>query len=162
MSPAPPEMSKSYQEVSTKTPQEIKNHEESSAVDSRQPITNESSGKALNKQKQMVTNELEVESLGDGSEEEEEESNIYDDPIDLKLRESAKQICNDVYSKVSKKPSEEKNGCNVDEKRKSEMSLSQQEDLMEESLSNAIYASINKAAKKNKEVNLESVTSTMI
>ena len=32
----------------------------------------------------------------------------------------------------------------------------------EESLSNAIYASINKAAKKNKDVNLESVTSTMI
>ena len=161
MSPAPPETSKSYQEVSAKTPQEIKNHEESSAVDSRQPITNESPDKALKKQKQMVANEQEVESLGDGSEEE-EESNIYDDPIDLKLRESAKQICDDVYSKVSKKPSEEKNGCNVDEKRKSEMSLSQQEDLMEESLSNAIYASINKAAKKNKEVNLESVTSTMI
>ena len=160
MSPGPQEMSKSYQEVSTKTPQEIKNHEESSAVDSRQPITNESSDKALKKQKQMVANDREVESLGDGSEE--EESNIYDDPIDLKLRESAKQICDDVYSKVSKKPSEEKNGCNVDEKRKSEMSLSQQEELMEESLSNAIYASINKAAKKNKEVNLESVTSTMI
>ena len=33
---------------------------------------------------------------------------------------------------------------------------------MEKRLSNAIYASINKAAKKNKEVNLESVTSTMI
>ena len=49
----------------------------------------------------------------------------------------------------------------MDEKRKSEVSLSQ-DDLMEESLSNAIYASINKAAKKNKEVNLESVTSTMI
>ena len=33
---------------------------------------------------------------------------------------------------------------------------------LEKSLSNAIYASINKAAKKNKEVNLKSVTSTMI
>ena len=158
MSPGPQEMSKSYHEVS-KIPQEIKNHKESSAVDRREPITHESPGKAPNKQKQMVANELEVESLGDGSED--EESNIYDDPIDLKLRESAKQICDDVYSKVSKKPSEEKNGCNVDEKRKSEVSLSQ-DDLMEESLSNAIYASINKAAKKNKEVNLESVTSTMI
>ena len=160
MSPGPQEMSKSYQEMS-KIPQEIKNHKESSAVDRREPITHESPGKAPNKQKQMVANELEVESLGDGSEEEDEESNIYDDPIDLKLRESAKQICDDVYSKVSKKPSEEKNGCNVDEKRKSEVSLSQ-DDFMEESLSNAIYASINKAAKKNKEVNLESVTSTMI
>ena len=38
----------------------------------------------------------------------------------------------------------------------------QVQDLEEESLSNAIYASINKAAKKNREVNLESVTSTMI
>ena len=37
-----------------------------------------------------------------------------------------------------------------------------QEVDLEESLSNAIYANINKAAKKNKEVNLESVTSTMI
>ena len=112
----------------------------------------------------MLAIEPEVESLGDGSEE--EESNIYDDPIDLKLRESAKQICDDVYSKVSKKPTEEpaglvKNGSNnMEEKRKSEISLSQVD--LEDSLSNAIYASINKAAKKNKEVNLESVTSTMI
>ena len=122
--------------------------------------TIESPCKAPNKQMQIVANnEAEVESLGD--DDEEDESNIYDDPIDLKLRESAKQICDDVYSKVSKKPTEEENGCDMDEKRKSEISLSQV-DLMEESLSNAIYASINKAAKKNKEVNLESVTSTMI
>ena len=154
-------MSKSYQEAS-KSSQEIKNHEEVN--------THDSPGKAANKQKQMVASneQQEVESLGDGSdEEEEEESNIYDDPIDLKLRESARQICDDVYSKVSKKPSAEepKNGCNNNEfekREKSEISLSQQVDLNEDSLSNAIYASINKAAKKNKEVNLESVTSTMI
>ena len=147
-------MSKSYQEMS-KSPQEIKNHAES------RQSAHESPGKVSNKQKQMVANELEVESLGDGSEEE-EESNIYDDPIDLKVRESAKQICDDVYSKVSKnKATEEKHGCNnMEDKRKSEISLSQVD--LEESLSNAIYASINKAAKKNKEVNLESVTSTMI
>ena len=129
-------------------------------AESRQSA-HESPGKVPNKQKQMVANEHEVESLGDGSEEE-EESNIYDDPIDLKLMESAKQICDDVYSKVSKnKATEEKHGCNnMEDKRKSEISLSQVD--LEESLSNAIYASINKAAKKNKEVNLESVTSTMI
>ena len=129
----------------------------------RQPTSHESPGKAPNKQKQlMANNEAEVESLGD--EDEEDESNIYDDPIDLKLRESAKQICDDVYSKVSKpKPTTEENVCNMDEKkRRSEISLSSQEVDLEESLSNAIYASINKAAKKNKEVNLESVTSTMI
>lgn len=149
-------MSKSYQEAS-KNPQEIKDQEQPT-----QP-TFESPGKAPNKQRQIVANnEAEVESLGD--EDDEDESNIYDDPIDLKLRESAKQICDDVYSKVSKpKPTTEENGCNMDEKkRRSEISLSSQEVDLEESLSNAIYASINKAAKKNKEVNLESVTSTMI
>ena len=147
-------MSKSYQEMS-KNPQEIKNNAES------RQSAHESPGKVPNKQKQMVANEVEVESLGDGSEEE-EESNIYDDPIDLKVRESAKQICDDVYSKVLKnKTAEEKHGSNnMEDKRKSEISLSQVD--LEESLSNAIYASINKAAKKNKEVNLESVTSTMI
>ena len=156
MSPGPPEMSKSYQEES-KNPQEIKNQEQPT-----QP-TIESPAKAPNKQRQLVANnEAEVDSLGD--EDDEDESNIYDDPIDLKLRESAKQICDDVYSKVSKpKPAAEENGCNMDEKkRRSEISLSSQEVDLEESLSNAIYASINKAAKKNKEVNLESVTSTMI
>ena len=111
--------------------------------------------------------EPEVESLGEQSEE--EESNIYDDPIDLKLVESAKRVCDDVYSKGSKKPvaAEKDNyGCNnmekdvkaKEEKKEGDLDL----DLDQESLSNAIYASINKAAKKNKEVNLESVTSTMI
>ena len=145
MSPGLHEMSKSYQEVSKSA--------------------RETPSQATNRQREMI--EPEVESLGEQSEE--EESNIYDDPIDLKLVESAKRVCDDVYSKVSKKPvaaEKDNSGCNnmekdvkaKEEKKEGDLDL----DLDQESLSNAIYASINKATKKNKEVNLESVTSTMI
>lgn len=142
MSPGLHEMSKSYQEVSKSA--------------------QETPSQATNKQREMI--EPEVESLGEQSEE--EESNIYDDPIDLKLRQM--MVCDDVYSIVSKKPTMEESATKTEEKKKNEPSLIQAQvpvqvqDLEEESLSNAIYASINKAAKKNREVNLESVTSTMI
>ena len=154
-------MSKSYQEV-YRDPQEIQNREErpDAQASNRQR-------KASNKCKQIIAKEPEVDSLGDDAseEEEEEESNIYDDPIDLKLRQM--MVCDDVYSIVSKKPTMEESATKT-EKKKNEPSLIQAQvpvqvqDLEEESLSNAIYASINKAAKKNREVNLESVTSTMI
>ena len=159
-------MSKSYQEV-YRDPQETQNREESqdAQASNRQR-------KASNKCKQIIAKEPEVDSLGDDAseeeieEEEEEESNIYDDPIDLKLRQM--MVCDDVYSIVSKKPTMEESATKTEEKKKNEPSLIQAQvpvqvqDLEEESLSNAIYASINKAAKKNREVNLESVTSTMI
>ena len=157
-------MSKSYQEV-YRDPQENQNCEESpdAQASNRQ-------GKASNKCKQIIAREPEVDSLGDDASEEEieeeEESNIYDDPIDLKLRQM--MVCDDVYSIVSKKPTMEESATKTEEKKKNEPSLIQAQvpvqvqDLEEESLSNAIYASINKAAKKNREVNLESVTSTMI
>ena len=137
-----------------------------------QPSTINRQGKASNKCKQIIAKEPEVDSLGDDAseeeieEEEEEESNIYDDPIDLKLRQM--MVCDDVYSIVSKKPTKEEPATKTEEKKKNEPSLIQAQvpvqvqDLEEESLSNAIYASINKAVKKNREVNLESVTSTMI
>ena len=154
-------MSKSYQEV-YRDPQETQNREESqdAQASNRQR-------KASNKCKQIIAKEPEVDSLGDDAseEEEEEESNIYDDPIDLKLRQM--MVCDDVYSIVSKKPTMEESATKT-EKKKNEPSLIQAQvpvqvqDLEEESLSNAIYASINKAAKKNREVNIESVTSTMI
>ena len=155
-------MSKSYQEV-YRDPQETQNREESpdAQASNRQR-------KASNKCKQIIAKEPEVDSLGDDAseEEEEEESNIYDDPIDLKLRQM--MVCDDVYSIVSKKPTMEESATKTEEKKKNEPSLIQAQvsvqvqDLEEESLSNAIYASINKAAKKNREVNMESVTSTMI
>ena len=160
-------MSKSYQEV-YRDPQEIQNREErpDAQASNRQR-------KASNKCKQIIAKEPEVDSLGDDAseeeieeEEEEEESNIYDDPIDLKLRQM--MVCDDVYSIVSKKPTMEESATKTEEKKKNEPSLIQAQvpvqvqDLEEESLSNAIYASINKAAKKNREVNMESVTSTMI
>ena len=157
-------MSKSYQEV-YRDPQETQNREESpdAQASNRQR-------KASNKCKQIIAKEPEVDSLGDDASEEEieeeEESNIYDDPIDLKLRQM--MVCDDVYSIVSKKPTMEESATKTEEKKKNEPSLIQAQvpvqvqDLEEESLSNAIYASINKAAKKNREVNLESVTSTMI
>ena len=158
-------MSKSYQEVNRDL-QENQNHEE-------RPDAQASNRerKASNKCKQIIAKEPEVDSLGDDAseeeiEEEEEESNIYDDPIDLKLRQM--MVCDDVYSIVSKKPTMEESATKTEEKKKNEPSLIQAQvpvqvqDLEEESLSNAIYASINKAAKKNREVNLESVTSTMI
>ena len=157
-------MSKSYQEV-YRDPQETQNREESpdAQASNRQR-------KASNKCKQIIAKEPEVDSLGDDASEEEieeeEESNIYDDPIDLKLRQM--MVCDDVYSIVSKKPNMEECATKTEEKKKNEPSLIQAQvsvqvqDLEEESLSNAIYASINKAAKKNREVNLESVTSTMI
>ena len=159
-------MSKSYQEVNRDL-QENQNHEE-------RPDAQASNRerKASNKCKQIIAKEPEVDSLGDDAseeeieEEEEEESNIYDDPIDLKLRKM--MVCDDVYSIVSKKPTMEESATKTEEKKKNEPSLIQAQvpvqvqDLEEESLSNAIYASINKAAKKNREVNLESVTSTMI
>ena len=158
-------MSKSYQEV-YRDPQETQNREESqdAQASNRQR-------KAPNKCKQIIAKEPEVNSIGDDAseeeieEEEEEESNIYDDPIDLKLRQM--MVCDDVYSIVSKKPTMEESATKT-EKKKNEPSLIeaqvpvQVQDLEEESLSNAIYASINKAAKKNREVNMESVTSTMI
>ena len=158
-------MSKSYQEV-YRDPQETQNREESqdAQASNRQR-------KASNKCKQIIAKEPEVDSLGDDAseeeieEEEEEESNIYDDPIDLKLRQM--MVCDDVYSIVSKKPTMEESATE-EKKKKNESSLIeaqvpvQVQDLEEESLSNAIYASINKAAKKNREVNMESVTSTMI
>ena len=157
-------MSKSYQEV-YRDPQENQNREESpdAQASNRQR-------KASNKCKQIIAKEPEVDSLGDDAseeeeeEEDEEESNIYDDPIDLKLRQM--MVCDDVYSIVSKKPTMEESATKTEEKKKNEPSLIQAQvqvqDLEEESLSNAIYASINKAAKKNREVNMESVTSTMI
>lgn len=158
-------MSKSYQEV-YRDPQETQYREESpdAQASNRQR-------KAPNKCKQIIAKEPEVNSIGDDAseeeiEEEEEESNIYDDPIDLKLRQM--MVCDDVYSIVSKKPTMEESATKTEEKKKNEPSLIQAQvpvqvqDLEEESLSNAIYASINKAAKKNREVNMESVTSTMI
>ena len=153
-------MSKSYQEVNRDL-QENQNHEE-------RPDAQASNRerKASNKCKQIIAKEPEVDSLGTDASEEEEESNIYDDPIDLKLRQM--MVCDDVYSIVSKKPTMEESATKTEEKKKNEPSLIQAQvpvqvqDLEEESLSNAIYASINKAAKKNREVNMESVTSTMI
>ena len=156
-------MSKSYQEV-YRDPQETQNREESpdAQASNRQR-------KASNKCKQIIAKEPEVDSLGDDASEEEieeeEESNIYDDPIDLKLRQM--MVCDDVYSIVSKKPTMEESATKTEEKKNEPFLIQAQvpvqaQDLEEESLSNAIYASINKAAKKNREVNMESVTSTMI